>query len=70
MSPETQGDTLQDTSHSTCRCRTDIPLIPHLCIPAQEPRRQRTLLEGGEFWALSYTWSLPLHCPRPAFFSF
>lgn len=39
-------------------------LIPHLCIPAQEPRRQRTLLEGGEFWALSYTWSLPLS-PSP-----
>lgn len=36
-----------------------IPLIPHLRIPAQEPRRQRTLLEHGEFWALSYTWSLP-----------
>lgn len=68
MSPETQGDTLQDTSHPTWRCRTDIPLILHLCIPAQEPRRQRTLLEGGEIWALSYTWSLPPRCPRPPFF--
>lgn len=32
-------------------------LIPHLREP--EPRRQRTLPEGGEFWALSYTWSRP-----------
>lgn len=33
--------------------------MPHLRTPAPEPRRQRTLLEGGEFEALSYTWSLP-----------
>lgn len=39
MSPETRGDKLQDTTHSTCRCRTDIPLIPRRRIPAQEPRR-------------------------------
>lgn len=45
-SPETQGDKLQDTIHSPWRCRTDILLIPHLRTPAQEPRRQRTLLEG------------------------
>lgn len=65
-SPETQGDKLQDTTHSTWRCRTDSPLIPHLRTPAQEPRRQRTLLEGGEFWALSYTRSLP-PSPLPPF---
>lgn len=57
--PWDTGDKLQDTTHSTWRCRTDIPLIPHLRIPAQEPWRQRTLLECGEFWALSYTWALP-----------
>lgn len=34
-----------------------------LIFPAQEPRRLRTLLEGGEIWALSYTWSLP---PSPS----
>lgn len=58
MSPEIQGDKLQDPTHSTWRCRTDLPLIPHLRIPVQEPRRQRTLLEGGGFWALSYTLAL------------
>ena len=68
-SPETQGDKRQDptttittTTHATWRCRTDLPLTPHLCIPAQDPWRQRTLLEGGVFWALSYTWSLPPSC--------
>lgn len=38
------------------------PLIPHPSIPAQEPRRQCTVLEGGKFCAPSYTWSLPPSC--------
>lgn len=61
--PREMGDKLQDNTHSTCWCRTNIPLTPQLRIPAQGPRWQRTLPEGGEFGALSYTWSLPLFLP-------
>lgn len=61
-SPEKQGDKQQqqqDTSTPTWRLGLIPPLMPHLRTPAPEPRRLRTLLEGGEFGALSYTWSLP-----------
>lgn len=41
---ETMG--LTTRHHSPRRCRTDTPLIPQACVPAQGPRRQFTL-EGG-----------------------
>lgn len=41
---ETSGQTTRH--HSPRRCRTDTPLIPQPCVPAQGPRRQVTL-EGG-----------------------
>lgn len=58
-SPEKQRDKLQDT-YSTWWCRTDTTHSSSLH-PSTRSTKTTHTPEGGEFWALSYTWSPSSH---------